>query len=185
MGLDIHAISKTASNFIRARSADREADEKMYEDEDVIHVYAACPEFEPQLDGYADGFYRIKGESFGFRAGSYSGYNAWRRHLCRMALDEEPEDVWADPEFYSNQPFYELINFSDCEGSIGPKTSGKLARDFAAFADRAEQYVRANSHGDKSGKNDEDDVGEWFLESFREWQEAFELAADDGFVRFC
>jgi hypothetical protein len=185
MGLDIHAASKAASHYLRGRSDDEAEDEKLFEADDVMYVYAN-DDFPDQAEGYADGFYRIHGESFGFRAGSYSGYNAWRRHLCLMALDREPEDVWADPEHFAGRPFVELINFSDCEGLIGPKTSAKLARDFAAFAERAEQYVNEHSRPDKSGKgDDEDEVGPWFLESYREWRQAFELAADDGLVRFC
>jgi hypothetical protein len=127
MGLDITAVSRTASHYLGPR--DQFSDEQMeefYESEKAISVWVSDGH-EERLDGYAQGVYRVEGESMGFRAGSYSGYNWWRRHLSLMALGEEPEDVWAEPPMYEGRPFVELIDFSDCEGCIGPRTSRKLA----------------------------------------------------------
>jgi hypothetical protein len=183
VGLDITAASKAASHFIRGHSDDEAENDKLFEAEDVIWV-SPNSDFLERSDGYQEGFYRVHGERVGFRAGSYSGYGNWRRHLCRMALGEEPEEVWATPEVFAGRPFVELINFSDCEGVIGPKTSAKLARDFADFAEQAEQYVEQNGRGDKTGKVGPEQGIDWFLESYREWREAFDLAADDGFVTF-
>jgi len=38
-------------------------------------------------------------------------------------------------------PFVELVNFSDCEGCIGPVVAAKLLRDFVEFDDRAKAIV--------------------------------------------
>lgn len=63
-------------------------------------------------------------------------------------------------------PFSELINFSDCEGVIGPKTAAKLARDFAAFEAQAEAW------------------GDDFYDQYLNWEEVFLMAADGGAVAF-
>lgn len=114
-------------------------------------------------------------EQFGFRAGSYGGYNRWRDDLAKLAgypLATHPAEdggpsyapgCWANP----TGPFAELINFADNEGVIGSEVSAKLAKDFAEFDERAK------THGD-----------EWFYESFCEWRKAFEMAADGGAVDF-
>ena len=101
------------------------------------------------------------GESFGFRAGSYSGYNAWRSMLARMVGDDGESETG---------PFVELINFSDCEGVIAGPAAVKLAKDFADHDDKA-----------KNGLGDEH---EWFYAKYKEWRKAFDLAADGGAVSF-
>jgi len=78
-----------------------------------------------------------------FRAGSYGGYNAWRSELAKFAGYESSTYVWDNREKVAGQPFVELIDFSDCEGVIGPSVSAKLARDFATF------QVRADTHPDE------------------------------------
>ena len=120
-------------------------------------------------------FYKASG-SMGFRAGSYSGYNAWRDELAKIAgypsvaLNEygvtrysHAAGAWAE----SSGPFWEMINFSDCEGTIGPEISRKLAEDFAAFDEKA----KASEIG-------------WFYETYQKWREAFEMASDAGAVDF-
>jgi hypothetical protein len=183
MGLDISAFSKVVY-LGPAEQFSEEQREELYESGNATRVTAATG-FEERLDGRPEGFYRVAGEAMGFRAGSYSGYNWWRRHLCLMALGVDPEDVWADPEWYKGKPFVELINFSDCEGCIGPETSRKLAKDFLDHAAKAEAYARARSPGNLNrGADDEDVVHPWWLESYRDWRAVFELARDEGFVDF-
>ena len=117
--------------------------------------------FPGRVDGLKEGYYRVA-ETFGFRAGSYSGFNTWRNELAQLTGAASAQEVWgrgAQPG-----PFVELINFSDCEGCIGPLTSAKLAADFAAFQDKV-------GHG-------------WFGEQYARWRKAFEMAADGGFVEF-
>jgi len=115
--------------------------------------------------------------SFEFRAGSYSGYNAWREWLAQIAgypaikcnrwngRTEMRHDAAASAA--GAGPFYELLHFSDCEGVIGHVVSAKLAKDFAEFqakADAAEQgYLK---------------------ESYAKWRKAFEIAANNGAVKF-
>lgn len=133
------------------------------DDYDHFHAYVN-PAFPEVADGIVDEQLYRGIESGGFRAGSYGGYNVWRDQLAVLAGYESAKAVWANPE---PGPFVELINFSDCEGIIGPRTSAKLAADFAAFQKKADAH--------------EDD---WFRSRYAEWRKAFETAADSGCVEF-
>lgn len=135
-------------------------------------------DFRERADDLSDGAAFSAEKSMGFRAGSYSGYNWWREELAKLAGYQETKDddsgtrdgtmrhdagAWKA----TSGPFWELILFSDCEGCIGPKTSAKLAKDFADFQERAD----ANPDNR-------------FKELYTEWREAFEMAAQNGLVDF-
>lgn len=139
-----------------------------------IHV-TASPHFPGRTDGLADGWYTGE-RGVEFKAGSYSGYGEWREWLARLAgyaLAPHPQTgaasraagAWAA----SGGPFWELIEFYDNEGEIGPIVSAKLARDFAEFDARAKA---ASLDG-------------WQYERFCLWRRAFEWAAEGGCVEFC
>ncbi|MGE8207735.1 hypothetical protein ACQKP0_25015 [Heyndrickxia sp. NPDC080065] len=98
-------------------------------------------------------------ESFGFRAGSYGGYNWWRSKL---------------EEFKGDVAFQELINFADNEGVIGFVVSKKLATDFAKYEEEAKDFSKT------LGENNR----EYWMESYYNWKKAFEMAADNGAVDF-
>jgi hypothetical protein len=105
-----------------------------------------------------------------FRAGSYGGYNAWRKWLCETFIGVSPEKVWKTPDKYENEPFFSLINYSDCEGSFGPDVSQKLFNDFK----------------DNLSELDHIDENEQMLgydkRLYIEWMNAFELASENGVV---
>lgn len=113
--------------------------------------------------------YTVSGETFDFRAGSYSGHGHFRRWLCGMAGIATPEQQWADPAKYAPLPFHELVNFSDCEGVIGSAAAAELAADFAAYQEQAERFA-----GDDK----------YFMRVYNDWRKAFELAQHGGAVRF-
>ena len=77
---------------------------------------------------------------------SYSAYSRWRTALSRMALGVDSERVWEEWPNYAGKPFAELINFSDCEGTIGPVVATRLAADFAAFDERARETMSDNHY---------------------------------------
>ncbi|MEJ5127657.1 hypothetical protein WH367_16570 [Comamonas sp. MYb21] len=106
----------------------------------------------------------------------YGAYNGWRNQLAALAgwpaveykrysTVELRHDAaaWAASE----GPFWELITFTDCDGIIGAEVAAKLHKDFKQFAEKAAQH---------------DD--EWFRENYASMSAAFELAADEGAVRF-
>jgi len=116
-----------------------------------------------RMDGRSEGRY-FGAKEFNFRAGSYGGYNEWRRWLCKKFLGVMPESVWSETERFVGKPFVELIDFGDNEGAIGTRTSAKLAKDFQDHADQL---------NDESG---------WNVTAYRSWQQAFELASLEGLV---
>lgn len=112
-----------------------------------------------------------------FWSGGYSRYNHWREELAELAgypLTEYTQygatsmrrDAAAWAGLCEGKPFVELVNFSDCEGVIGPVVAAKLAKDFAEWSERAAQR------------------GDDFYQKFDEWRRCFEFAADGGAVCF-
>lgn len=154
MGLDITAYSRMAPCALHHRTEADETEAAW----DMGHVLPYInPDF-PEHAEHVQGCYQKTAISIehGFRAGSYSGYNWWRDELAAMV-----------PK--GSRAFEELINFSDCEGTIGPNISRKLAADFARFQKHADQR-----QGD----------GTMFTAKYAEWRKAFEIASDEGFVWF-
>ena len=159
--------------------------------------YASKINFESRsISGEVDNLYLYPNDSLldqsegiqgSFRAGSYSGYSSWRRTLAKM-IGWEIEELWQhvgtlvqrnenlndvlneSDELKVDIPFVELLNFSDCEGFIGPKTSAKLHADFLEWDKKAKNFDSQNSY---------------FYETYKEWTEAFKVASDGGCVIFC
>ena len=162
MGLDITAYS----NLKRANPQPEED----YDYDTQMYVYHnSLWEKEHRGDNLETGVYDFE-NSFYFRAGAYSSYNRWRAELCEFALGVVPETVWDNRKAYEGRPFYELINFSDCEGTLGPKVCAKLAKEFQDFDAKAKE------------KYSDPDDGFYYL--YQEWKRAFEMAANGGAVRF-
>lgn len=134
------------------------------------------PDFPGRADDIENKAIYLSEDSFGFCAGSYGGYSRWRCTLAELAgypaapltrfgTTEMRHDAgaWAA----SSGPFWELINFSDCEGVIGAAVSAKLAADFAVYQERAD------AHAD-----------ERFRAKYAEFRKAFAMAAYSGAVEF-
>lgn len=108
-----------------------------------------------------EGVYRYA-ETYGFTAGGYIGYNFWRNRLAIMAGFASDKDAFkAD-----GGPFWELIYFSDCQGVIGPEVAKKLANDFAQYDEQAKA------------------IDDYFYDRYANFKAAFELASNNGAVRF-
>lgn len=103
--------------------------------------------------------------------GAYSYYGAWREKLAKLAgyppvtgrLFPHSEGAWASTE----GPFWELIDFTDCDGVLGTTVCQKLAKDFAAYEESARLL------------GDED-----FLYTYLQFKAAVEFASDGGAVVF-
>ena len=163
MGLDIIAV-RNAKPVKGCRTSDCSMEhQKLTVDKTFMEV----------ADGLADGscWTAMPHDIFEFRAGSYSGYNEWREMLSQAMLGVSPEMVWTHAKKFKAKPFYELINFADCEGTIGATTSKKLNDDFLSHMAQARKVSL------KKGDS-------YFYEKFIAWEKAFAMAADGGFVRF-
>lgn len=125
------------------------------------------------LDGT---FIRTHGKSGCFWAGSYHGYGAFRQALCQLAYNLHIRDFWANDlvklglSTQDSIPFKSILNFSDCEGQIGPVASALLAQDFQDYMASAE----AAWGGEQ--KN--------YLSLYKQFADAFTVAARGGLVHF-
>ena len=154
-----------------------------WDDENRIHAFAYAG-FERSTRGLAD--HDVKNErwghtfiacrdyspteatkTYGWQAGSYSGYGAFRRALAALN-GHSAEDYWHE-DVPESEPFYELVNFADNEGCIGPEAASDLLADFEQHRD---QFHKAHAEHP------------WFPSTYDEWITALRLAADEGLVRF-
>lgn len=180
MGLDITAYENIK---LVKENSDRE---EAWED-DLFYAFVN-PAFPDHCEDLQDSAAYSYEKEFGFRAGSYGGYSDWRNQLAKLAgypereyesgyrgtLSSHAAGAWeAD-----GGPFWELINFSDCEGCIGSAVAKKLAADFAEYQELAEEL-----HGSES---DIYGLGgqSYFMEKYNEWRKACEMAANNGAISF-
>jgi len=117
-----------------------------------------------------------------FRAGSYSGYNRWREDLSMAIHGVMPSIIWKSPEKYEGKDFFEIINFSDCEGCMGPQVSEKLYSDFIK---NKEPFVKFME--DRYGKAEDSGFSEssYRITIYDDFTLAFEIAKDSGVLIFC
>jgi hypothetical protein len=166
MGLDITAYSK-----IRRAPTPRKTPDGAEWDGDTTSFYIVDG-FESHAGDVVSVVPYYYGDSHSFRAGSYGGYNAWRRELAALVGTTDKE-VWEKAEQGDlSGPFAMLINFSDCEGVIAGQAAKTLFADFQKYDEKA----KATCTGDFDGN--------YFYERYKDWTKAFELAADDGAVSF-
>ena len=190
MGLDITAISEIEPVEI-PEDIELWSDEYYdWEEEQnfpgsVWNLYQSS-HFPEQGEGLPNGSVVSKGEEFGHRAGSYSGYNEWRRLLARAALGMSDVEVWDKIDSgvsYSEVPFGELINFSDADGVIGPIASQKLYNDFVKYEEpimkKLDRFYLKFEDYEIDGE-----TYDWFKFKYKDWKEAFRVASNNGAVIF-
>lgn len=166
MGLDITAYSK----LTLAPDAERDEDGNVVDYDRHFQAWAVDwteKHWPGRASGIAEGAIYTFSDSFSFRAGSYSGYGAWRDWLAKTAGYGSAESVWDQGDLQG--PFVELIHFADNEGVISAEVSAKLARDFAEH--------EATIAGEEPRNTD-------YMDRYRNWRKAFEMAADGGAVDF-
>lgn len=100
---------------------------------------------------------------------AYSSFGEWRRKLARSVLGMDLSAVWADPDAFRGRPLFELLNFADNEGVIGPAAAADLLADF-------------REHRDVIPSDEIEFPGITPLPD--RWIQGLELAADGGLVRF-
>lgn len=95
------------------------------------------PNHYKELEPYSDesGVFMISNvsEPQRYSLGSYSGYNKFRKFLCQEANGIDQTVLWDLGEAGYDLDFGHLINFSDCEGVIGPNLCKKLYNDFVKW----------------------------------------------------
>lgn len=140
----------------------------------VAFAYAGM---EQSLDGLTPGrCYEVE-DGIEALARSYSGYGIIRGHISHAILGVDAETVWHNADEYRDRPMYELINFADNEGCIGPKACARLAVDFAENRDTFVSYAKALAPGDEDFYSPDE-----LIEAYDGLARGFEHAADSGLV---
>lgn len=186
MGLDISAYSKLI------RSSDQ-SDEGGYE---CIRIWRDSFGYCELEEGHWESTPASRYHSF--RAGSYSSYNQFRDDLCRAIHGVTSDHVYENLEEYDGAQFIGLINFSDCDGMIGPAVSGILYQEFKENRGR---FIRNISDYPDFSKETLDPVAfetefpiefslspnhiEYYIGLYDDFMLAFEIASDGGVVQFC
>ena len=194
MGLDISAISELKSLVLPDNIVKHSDEYYDWEQEQSGPVYTiwqhhGMPEYLDGIpkelhDDIGEGLVTANGESYGFRAGSYSGYGEWRDDLAQAANYGSADNIWQNPESVIGRPFVELINFSDAEGIIGPVMSEKLYMDFVEQEENImkkvdEWYLKFDPEKEYDG-----DTVKWFRSKYNDWKQAFNIARNNGAVIF-
>lgn len=165
MGLDIQTYSEvTRLGDITEACRDGECGHD-------LHIWEQ-PHYAERMAPLTEGAY-VGDAGPSFRAGSYGGYNWWREQLARL-IGQTPDAIWSNPDAHKDTPFVELIDFSDCDGQIGPDAARELAKDFAEWEERAMEF-----------KTDDPDADDYWRGRYKLFKEAFEQAAEGGVVVFC
>lgn len=123
------------------------------------------PVFPDRADYWPTGFFRSTGEVMTKDLGPAADYAAFKDALATKFAGRSTGEIFADPQ---PAPFFELIYFQEAGAHymIGPKTSEKLARDFADHNNQAEQ------------------IGGPFYARYAAFKQAFEMASRSGAVKF-
>ena len=187
MGLDIRAYSNL-----------RFSEDQNEDDHNLIKVWHDhnFPDHCELEKGYWEETPQTRIHSFG--AGSYSSHNRFRNILAQCTLGVKADTVWEAYDIYMNQPFFNFINFSDCEGMIGPSYSEALFEDFRDNRDRFIRNLKQEIDFTKETENplsfepefiiedfdfSDEDI-QYYTETYDNWMAAFELAKDGGLVNF-
>ena len=132
-------------------------------------------DFPERLQGLEDGAVYCYEEAHYVLSTGYGGYGSWREQLAILAgypLTEYRSTFGKESSHAAacwqgaQGPFSELINFTDCDGFIGPVVAAKLAKDFAEWNGKAQIS------------------GQLFYERYFSMQVGLELAADGGCLHF-
>jgi len=175
MGVDVYAYSN-----LKKLDCDVDSDGEPVDVElDYFKPYIN-PDFPGRCDNLDNGAIYGYDDYDNFVSMSYGRYNSWRENLAKLAGYEaiDYDDGFMGTSIIKklhsagawnseSGPFWELINFSDCEGVIGCEVSKKLLEDFKQYQDKAV------STGD-----------EWFIKHYNKFREAFEVASNNGAVSF-
>lgn len=171
MGLDITAYSKVLQ--IEDENSIELDEDNFPVDENIFRIFD--DEWNRSAPFLTNSYVSLKqSEYYGFRAGSYGYYNVWRNELARIAGYEATNEKYDQTVWDSTEgPFFELINFSDCEGILGSEVSEKLFNDFINYS----QYVTLD-------KFTNEEQFKWFKENYDDFTKAFALAKNGGLVHY-
>lgn len=162
MGLDITAYSEVVYTG-------ENDEEKFSENYKTVYCYG-LDSFPVHFDQTKTGVYFYK-KQYDFYHSGYGTYNGWRNRLSMLTNNMSDREIWDSKD--NKLPFYYLINFSDCEGTIGTDICKKLYEDFKNNANKIKKQLNLSDHYD-----------EFFWDRYKEFRKAFCLASKNGVIRY-
>lgn len=148
------------------------------------HTVAYVSDFPDQADGIANKSCWVHEADPIHLSQTYNNYSGYRAWLCMAMYGVEPQVAWENADDYRGQPFFEQINFSDAEGTIGPKTAMKLAKDYAEQRERVVGRGEAMPKPFDMSQGDHERGIKYFVEKYDEWAAAFASVGETGMVVF-
>jgi len=100
----------------------------------------------------------------------YSAHSFFRETLIKLIEREDLLDNAGNIDYErlpEDIPFYDFINFSDCEGCLDWEVSAKIFEDFEKYNKKAMEKLTGFSN-----------------QRYQEWYEIFKSAKDNGVVVF-
>lgn len=193
MGLDIKlylGVKKLSEHEIQSVKEESGYSDEMdssiegceFNDKDIVRFYLNN-DYQKREDLGQNGFYTFEEMKYCW-SGGYGLYNELRETLAMMAgypVKKYKSPVISGYFFDSasyfahenpHKKFYELIDFSDCEGFIGNKICNKLAKDFNSEY----RYIREIASRENKVE---------FLTFYESLKDAFsEAESKNGFIQF-
>jgi len=149
------------SHIRRVRDLRPEEDWRQVRDGLVFPVHPAFPRHALEIEPMT---VYVGEERFTFDVGCYSRYNHWLEQLARLTGIPHLDPSWILPK---SAPFAQLLQFTDCDATIGAAVCRELAADFAEYSRRA------------AGQSER-----YFREQYALWRHAFEAGAENGCIVF-
>ena len=180
MGLDVVAYSEAEIVPEHCFGVTNDGYPVKYCPDNTDHIMTSGIHMQSTLGVIPGTCYDVSGSEhpYHMRAGSYSSYGDWRNDLSETMLGISAAEVWENQDAYSRKPFYELINFSDCDGVIGFIAAQNLLQD---FLDNHDKYIELHSNDQDINHDDQ----EWNIMKYEEWTNIFRTASEGGLVLFC
>jgi len=115
----------------------------------------------------------------GFRAGSYSGFNAFRRKLAKcFGLELEEMQGFGGKKDWKrvDKGIAVLLNHSDCEGTITPAKAQKLLTALLKYKDEEVERRKTNFY---ALLHEDPEERQWFAAKIDSWIEICEESVNE------
>lgn len=126
------------------------------------------------LDGKFIGYYSAPAQKALLM--TFSEFHKWRNSLSVCVTGVPLEEVWKRPLQYNCKPFFKLLDFGECTGAFGPKTSKDLFNHFSEYRHAVPESIRRVI-------TDEAAVSKW-LSVYKDLREVLGVASNNGFLIF-
>lgn len=116
---------------------------------------------------------------------SYSTYGNWRECLCKYIIGRSLQDAWdqARTAKEEHEPYpsdgYLIVDFSDCEGTIGPTAARKLYDFFSAGAAKLDSLPDHLQFDGGQYRDSGTMPKSYFVGRYNQFMEAFKIASEN------